>query len=116
MTSETGIAGDANAGNKRAIRQEQAITSPELAGSFPQESSIREATMLGIEIVWEKPDIWRRKRDVTPGFGLRRFRLIGVDAETGRFEIVSCRRDAAEDLLAKRNRHHTLAQDNPSSD
>jgi hypothetical protein len=58
--------------------------------------------------------VHRESGEVLVGVSKRRW--IEIDWEMLRLDRVSGRRDAAEMLLAQRNRHHTLIQDNPSSD
>jgi hypothetical protein len=72
--------------------------------------------MLRMAIINEKPGVSVEKRDGDVLIQIKKHRWVGVYREVFRLDIVSGRRDAAEMLLAQRNRHHNLLDDNPSSD
>jgi len=72
--------------------------------------------MFGMAIKDHKPHHHGKRHDGEILIQIKKHGWLEIDWECLRLDLVSGRRDAAETCLAQRNRHHTLIQDNPSSD
>jgi hypothetical protein len=72
--------------------------------------------MFGMATTDHKPRVSAERHDGEILIRISNHRWIEIDWECLRLDFVSGRRDAAEMLLAQRNRRHSLIEDNPSSD
>jgi hypothetical protein len=71
--------------------------------------------MVRVGIVREGSNTWPAKHAASVLIRIKTYRWAGIRIESQKLEGTSCARDSAALMLAHRNRHHTLLEDNPSS-
>ena len=71
--------------------------------------------MLRVTIFGHAPTDIRRKIDDEMAAQVKTYVSENDDYDLESFDVVNCRGDRADRVLARRRRHHSLLNDNPSS-